>query len=82
MIWIQFLSHSIFCRYGAINDMVAKGMKSKEELLLEDETPFELASIAIFKMLNEWEANGFHLPQETLPTFFECRLNKCYLNKM
>ena len=49
--------------------MVAKGMKSKEELLLEDETPFELASIAIFKMLNEWEANGFHLPQETLPTF-------------
>jgi len=51
-------------RYGAINDMVAKGMKSKEELLLEDETPFELASIAIFKMLNEWEANGFHLPQD------------------
>ena len=36
-------------RYEAINDMARKGLKSKDELLLEDETPFELASIAIFK---------------------------------
>merc|ERR1712200_252773 len=50
-------------RYKAINEIVAKGGKNKEELLLDDETPFELASIAIFKMLNEWEAGGFELPQ-------------------
>ena len=25
---------------------------------MEDETPFELASNAIFKMFNEWEAKG------------------------
>lgn len=51
-------------RYDAINDMARKKLKSKEELLLEDETPFELASIAIFKMLNEWESKGFQLPQD------------------
>jgi len=51
-------------RYSAINDIVTKGIKNKEELLLDDETPFELASIAIFKMLNEWESKGFQLPQD------------------
>lgn len=51
-------------RYAAINDIVSKGIKNKEELLLDDETPFELASIAIFKMLNEWESKGFQLPQD------------------
>jgi hypothetical protein len=49
-------------RYDAINEMVNKGLKSKDELLLEDETPFELASMAVYKMLNEWEAKGFELP--------------------
>ncbi len=44
--------------------MVNKGLKSKDELLLEDETPFELASMAVFKMLNEWEAKGFELPYD------------------
>merc|ERR1719319_1482796 len=29
---------------------------------VEGDTPFELSSIAIFKMLNEWEASGFELP--------------------
>ena len=47
-----------------MNKTAAEGSKTKEELLMEDETPFELASIAIFKMLNEWEAKGFELPQE------------------
>jgi hypothetical protein len=28
--------------------------------MVEDETPFELASIAIFKMFNEWEAKGMY----------------------
>lgn len=51
-------------RYEAINEMVTKGLKSKDELLLEDETPFELASMAIYKMLNEWEAKGYELPQD------------------
>jgi len=51
-------------RYEAIDEMAQKGESSKEDLLLEDETPFELASIAIFKMLNEWEAKGFQLPQD------------------
>ena len=51
-------------RYEAMNKTAAEGSKTKEELLIEDETPFELASIAIFKMLNEWEAKGFELPQE------------------
>lgn len=51
-------------RYDAINEMVTKGLKSKDELLLEDETPFELASMAIYKMLNEWEAKGYELPQD------------------
>ena len=32
--------------------MARKGEKTKEELLLEDETPFELASVAIFKVMN------------------------------
>jgi len=45
-------------RYAAIG----QGGRTKDERLLEDETPFELASIAIFKMLNEWEASGFELP--------------------
>ena len=51
-------------RYEEMNKTAAEGSKTKEELLMEDETPFELASIAIFKMLNEWEAKGFELPQE------------------
>jgi len=51
-------------RYQAINEMVNKGIKSKDELLLEDETPFELASMAIYKLLNEWEAKGFELPPD------------------
>jgi len=51
-------------RYHNMNEMVAKGVKTKDELMLEDETPFELASIAIFKMLNEWEAAGYELPPE------------------
>jgi len=39
--------------------------KNKEELLLADETPFELASMAIHKMLVEWnEIDGFELPQQ------------------
>ena len=50
-------------RYAAINSGATKDGKNREEMLLEDETPFELASIAIFKMLNEWEAGGFELPQ-------------------
>ena len=50
-------------RYAAINSGASKDGKNREEMLLEDETPFELASIAIFKMLNEWEAGGFELPQ-------------------
>jgi len=50
-------------RYSAINSGATKDGKNREEMLLEDETPFELASIAIFKMLNEWEAGGFELPQ-------------------
>jgi len=41
---------------------LGQGGKTRDERLLEDETPFELASIAIFKMLNEWEASGFELP--------------------
>jgi len=49
-------------RYQNINEMASKGLKSKDELMLEDETPFELASIALFKMLNEWEAGGCELP--------------------
>jgi len=49
-------------RYQNMNEMAEKGLKSKEELMLEDETPFELASIAVFKMLNEWEAAGYELP--------------------
>ena len=49
-------------RYHNISQMAEKGLKTKEELLLEDETPFELASIAVFKMLNEWEAAGYELP--------------------
>ena len=36
--------------------------RSREDLLLEDETPFELASIAMFKLLNEWEAGGWTVP--------------------
>ena len=50
-------------RYENMNHLARQGIKSKEELLLEDETPFELASIALFKMLNEWEASGFELPR-------------------
>ena len=50
-------------RYVALNNLTSEGSKTKEELLMGDETPFELASIAIFKMLNEWEAKGFELPQ-------------------
>ena len=46
-----------------MNEMSKKGIKTKEEMLLEDETPFELASIAIFKMFNEWEAAGYELPR-------------------
>jgi len=49
-------------RYQNMNDMVSKGLKTKDEAMLEDETPFELASIAVFKMLNEWEAAGCELP--------------------
>lgn len=45
-----------------MNEMVSKGLKTKDEAMLEDETPFELASIALFKMLNEWEAAGCELP--------------------
>lgn len=51
-------------RYEAINDMAHKGIKSKQELMLDDETPFELASVAIFKMLNEWESKGVELPED------------------
>ena len=50
-------------RYDKMNDLAAKGLKSKEEMMLEDETIFELASVAIFKMLNEWEAGGYELPR-------------------
>lgn len=50
-------------RYHAMSDTAKKGEKTKDELMVEDETPFELASIAIFKMLNEWEASGYELPQ-------------------
>ena len=50
-------------RYDKMNDLAAKGLKSKEEMMLEDETMFELASVAIFKMLNEWEAGGYELPR-------------------
>jgi len=50
-------------RYSTMNNIVSSGTKPKEEMMLEDETPFELASIAIFKMLNEWEAAGYELPQ-------------------
>lgn len=49
-------------RYHNMNEMADKGVKTKDELMLEDETPFELASIAVFKMLNEWEAAGYELP--------------------
>merc|ERR1719292_119715 len=49
-------------RYAAINSGASKDGKNREEMLLEDETPFELASIAVFKMLNEWEAAGCELP--------------------
>jgi len=51
-------------RYQGMNEKVGRGETTKEELLLQDETPFELASIAIFKMLNEWEAAGYELPRE------------------
>merc|ERR1719411_2342225 len=44
--------------------MARSGSNSKEELLLEDETPFELASIAIYKLLNEWESKGYELPPD------------------
>merc|ERR1711971_162189 len=50
-------------RYDNMNQMVAQGVKTKEDMLLEDETPFELASIAVFKMFNEWEAGGYELPR-------------------
>ena len=50
-------------RYENMNQMARSGVKNKEEMMLEDETPFELASIAIFKMFNEWEASGYELPR-------------------
>lgn len=50
-------------RYARINATARDWGTSKDEMLTEDETPFELASIAIFKMLNEWEASGYELPQ-------------------
>jgi len=50
-------------RYENMNEMSKKGIKTKEDFLLEDESPFELASIAIFKMFNEWEAAGYELPR-------------------
>jgi len=50
-------------RYENMNQMAAQGVKTKEDMLLEDETPFELASIAVFKMFNEWEAGGYELPR-------------------
>merc|ERR1719392_661292 len=31
-------------RYHNMNEMVSKGLKTKDEAMLEDETPFELAS--------------------------------------
>ena len=46
-------------RYARLEEAGQAG----DELLLEDETPFELASIAVFKMLNEWEAGGWELPR-------------------
>ena len=46
-----------------MNEMSKKGIKTKEDFLLEDESPFELASTAIFKMFNEWEAAGYELPR-------------------
>ena len=50
-------------RYENMNSLAAKGVKTKENMMLEDETVFELASLAIFKMLNEWEARGYELPR-------------------
>jgi len=50
-------------RYENMKELAEKGIKTKEEMLMEDETPFELASIAIFKMFNEWEAAGYELPR-------------------
>lgn len=50
-------------RYENMNNQSEKGLKSKEEMMLEDETVFELSSVAIFKMLNEWEARGYELPR-------------------
>ena len=50
-------------RYEKMALTASQGGESKDEMLLVDETPFELASIAIFKMLNEWEAAGYELPQ-------------------
>jgi len=50
-------------RYENMNSLAARGVKTKENMMLEDETVFELASMAIFKMLNEWEARGYELPR-------------------
>jgi len=50
-------------RYEGLKKLVESGTKTREELLLEDETPFELASIAIFKMMNDWQADGYEIPE-------------------
>lgn len=50
-------------RYEGLKKLVESDTKTREELLLEDETPFELASIAIFKMMNDWQADGYEIPE-------------------
>lgn len=56
-------------RYEEMNKKEQEG-KNKDDLLVKDETPFELASIAIFKLLNEWEAGGFELPQALVDALY------------
>lgn len=61
-------------RYEAMNKMVAEGIKTKVDLLSEDPTPFELAGVAIFKMLNEWEAKGYQLPADLEDALYTAHL--------
>merc|ERR1712179_890337 len=60
-------------RYEDIGTKVQAG-RNMDDLLLQDETPFELASIAIFKMLNEWEAAGYELPQALADVLYSQQL--------
>jgi hypothetical protein len=62
---IQITIRPVVAASGLIFCFVSVSLESVfltiAKLLMDDETPFELASIAIFKMLNEWEAKGNYI---------------------